>query len=239
MHEPNPQERAEHYYSQYADMQGNAKPTHYLELYNQYFSGLMSQELEILELGVASGASLEYFAEMFPHSRIIGVDIKECPRKFSTDRIRAYQGSQDDAALFDRILAENDIKQFNIIIDDCSHIGSLTVNSFNLPFPLLVAEGFYVIEDWGTGYFKRFPGGRLFNPASHLQTSRMLPEKYDKNSSGEYFKSHQYGIPGFIKQLVDEVGMTDIASDRGSGEHVLSKLKYLHVYPGIAFMQKR
>lgn len=235
----NSRERESRYYSQYAGgKEGVAKPKEYLDLYARYFSELTAQELAILELGIFEGASLEYFAEMFPKSRIIGVDIKACPRKFSTDRIKAYQGSQDDAKLFDRIMQDNGIKQFDIIIDDCSHIGGLTLDSFTILFPVLRPDGFYIIEDWGTGYFKQYAGGRLFNPANHLKTSRLLPKKYDKHFQGEYFISHQYGIPGFIKQLVDEVGMPDITNDCGTGEHVLSKLKYLHVYPGIVFMQK-
>lgn len=233
-------ERESRYYSQYdGGKEATAKPQAYLDLYARYFAELTEYELTILELGIFEGASLEYFAELFPKSRIIGVDINECSRKFSTDRIKVYQGSQDDAKLYDRIMQENGIKQFDIIIDDCSHIGSLTLDSFNILFPVLRPEGFYVIEDWGTGYFKQFPGGRLFNPANHLKTSRLLPKKYDKNFSGEYFKSHQYGIPGVIKQLVDEVGMGDINHDFGTGTHVFSKLKYLHVYLGIVFMQKR
>ena len=58
------------------------------------------------------------------------------------------------------------------------------------------------------------------------------------NKNNEQFFSHQNGIPGFIKQLVDEVAMADITDRRGLDNPAASLFKFMHVYPGIVFIKK-
>ena len=45
-------------------------------------------------------------------------------------RVRTYTGKQQDLALLDRIAGECAPDGFDVIIDDCSHIGVLTKKSF-------------------------------------------------------------------------------------------------------------
>lgn len=242
---------SEYYESYQGEKKIVAKPAHYLELYNKYFADLADKELSILELGIFDGHSLEYFSKMFPKSKVLGVDINKCERAFSSDRVIMHQGSQDDPALFQKIMVENGVKHFDIIIDDCSHIGSLTLDSFNILYPFLSPGGLYVIEDWGMGYWSKAPGGMTFRMQNHLKRKRLFPEwipylfakLYGRlpiraKFFGEYFKSHQFGIPGVIKQLVDEVAMGDITDQRGLSGNTPPKIRYLHIYPGISFMQK-
>lgn len=246
------------YYNSYSEeKQSIAKPRHYLELYEKYFFNLFDKELHILELGIFDGHSLDYFSKTFPKAHISGVDINPCARTFSSDRIKTYQGSQDDPALFQTILRENNTPRFDIVIDDCSHIGSLTLASFNILLPLLAPGGLYIIEDWGTGYYKQWPGGRRFSAKTHLKTSYRIPkiltnllssllwrlslDKYISRMtySCEYFASHTYGIPAILKQLVDEVAMEDASGPLGSGERISPTIEFVHIHPGIAFIQKR
>ncbi len=233
------------------DYKGAIKPANYLELYDQYFAPFFNKKITILELGIFGGQSLAYFAKLFPKATIIGLDINPCPMTFDTDRIKTYQGSQNDPDLMKRIIKENNIDKFDIIIDDCSHIGTLTCDSFHLFFPHLVKGGLYVVEDWGTGYWNSYPDGREFNLSNHLiyqkqgvgswfkglfkkPLKRIL--KHGKNKP--VFKSHQFGIPGFLKQLSDEVAMADITGKRGLNAPKSPRIEYLHFYIGIAFMKK-
>lgn len=242
----------EDYYKLYVgDKAPVAKPAMYFELYRKYFAELFDREIVILELGIFDGHSLETFSRMFPKARVIGVDMTRCERSFSSDRVRMYQGLQDDPELFQRIMAENGIHRFDIIIDDCSHVGSLTLNSFKILYPHLAPGGLYVIEDWGAGYFPKYAGGVAFNPRNHLVCRQRVPQPVLALANRilgripirlktwrEWFPSHLYGIPGMIKQLVDEVAMPDITGHLGTGGNVASRLDYLHVYNGITFMQK-
>jgi len=226
---------------------GFAKPAHYLERYREYFSSFADKQIALLELGVFEGDSLEFFAKAMPEAHIFGIDLRKCDRTFSSRNVKTYQGSQEDPILIHRILTENEFSQFDIIIDDCSHMGSLTLNSFNLLFPFLKPGGLYVVEDWGTGYWPSWPDGKKFAMGKHLSCLPKFPQwlrgalcklPLRLRFLTEYFRSHHAGMPGFIKHLVDEVAMEDITNERGLKTNLPTKIDYLHIYPGIVFMRK-
>ena len=202
------------------------KPPHYLPIYQRYLADITAPAPVILELGVHRGDSLEMLADYFPAALVLGVDANAMDLAFSTPRIKAYQGLQDDPALHARILAENKITAYDLIIDDCAHIGSLAATSFQILFPKLKPGGLYIIEDWGAGYWPKWPEGERFDANLHFR------------HEGGIFPSHWHGLPGFIKQLVDEVAMPDITSRRGTGEGHASLLEYLHLYHGLAILKK-
>ena len=88
----------------------------------------------------------EYFAD----GLIVGLDLNANPFESMPDRVRFYQGSQDDRTLLDRVAAECAPDGFDVIIDDASHIGRLSRDSFNGLFERhLKPGGIYVIEDSG------------------------------------------------------------------------------------------
>lgn len=210
----------------YKSDSAESKPAHYLPIYQRYFAEITAPEPVILELGVHRGDSLEMLADYFPAALVLGVDANPMDMVFSTPRIRTYQGLQDDAALHARIAAENNISAYDLIIDDCAHIGSTAAASFEILFPGLKPGGLYIIEDWGAGYWPKWPEGALFDADLHF-----------KHESG-VFPSHWNGLPGFLKQLMDEVAMPDITSRRGTGQNVSSLLEFMHVYQGIAILKK-
>lgn len=202
------------------------KPAHYLPIYQRYFAEIDAPEPIILEMGVHRGDSLEMLADYFPGALVLGVDAAPPERAWSTSRIKAYQGLQDDPQLYARIMAENAIDSFDLIIDDCAHIGSTAAASFQMLFPRLKAGGFYIIEDWGAGYWPKWPEGALFDAGLHFR------------HEGGVFPSHWNGLPGFLKQLMDEVAMPDITSRRGTGQNSPSLLEFMHIYQGIAILKK-
>jgi SAM-dependent methyltransferase len=233
------------YYNAYSDtIKHMAKPENYLTLYEKYFAEYTDTKINVLELGIFEGHSLEYFAHMLKEASIFGIDQQPRDREYSTSRIKTYTGSQDDENLHQRILSENNIPSFDIIIDDCSHIGGVTLNSYNALFPKLVPGGLYVIEDWGTGYWPKWPGGHALNLDQHLTVSKGPTTwirkllKLDGRYPDEFFPSHFFGIPGMFKQLIDEVGMADATGERGLGTGQLPAIEFINVYQGIAFIKK-
>lgn len=241
-------QKEEDYLDSYSEAKKHvAKPEHHLDLYNSYFSEYVDKReggIALLELGVLDGYSLEYFSHLLKNSIVCGINRKNCERKFSSANIKFYQGLEDDTELHERIMWENSIQAFDIIIDDCSHIGSLTMHSYKALFPFLKPGGLYVIENWGTGYWPEWPDGHFLNTNNHMTVSEILARSMALVSNPgrrfpeEQFKSHSFGIPGFLKQLVDEVGMTDATTTRGLGTYVPSTLAYMHVYHGIVFLKK-
>lgn len=206
----------------------------YLETYQEYFSPLADNKISLLEMGINKGGSLLLWRDYFKNGFIVGLDLIPVSVADDSGRIRTYHGEQQNISLLDRIAHESAPEGFDIIIDDCSHIGQLSRISFwHLFNNHLKPGGIYIIEDWGTGYWHGWIDGKDYNPgfkrANFLKiminnvldllkpiiyqsftrqlADKIMALKYYKNR----FESHDYGMVGFVKQLVDECAMNDIS----------------------------
>lgn len=236
----------------------------YWKNYEQFFPPLIQKEIALLELGIDKGGSLQLWHDYFENGIIVGLDIKPVQVKNSTGRIHVYQGFQHDTALLDRIARETAPRGFEVIIDDASHIGDLTRISFwHLFNNWLKPGGLYVIEDWGTGYWDVWPDGRTCNPRSvscldsltdaifrnlgqgsqetrwkhNLQQAILRTKKWLRFLGRA---GHNFGMAGFIKELVDECAMGDITdSAHGTPPYRPSKFEKIQIMPGQVFIRKR
>ncbi len=242
-----------------------ADHAHYLRNYEDYFQPLLARDLRLLELGVYKGGSLLLWRDFFPQGLIVGLDLQPVQVDDPTGRIRIYQGRQQDTQLLDRIARETASEGFDVIIDDCSHVGELTRISFwHLFEHHLKPGGLYVIEDWSTGYWRSWIDGIAYNYRPNLnfkpmsfklrsvisrlqktKTTERLPlmahmlELAKRAFNRHQFHSHDYGLVGFIKELVDECGMADITrEDRGTPPYRPSKFKEMKIVPGQVFIVK-
>lgn len=180
-------------------------------------------------------------------------------------RIRTYTGPQQDTALLDRIARENAPHGFDIIIDDCAHIGVFSRVSFwHLFEHHLRPGGIYIIEDWGTGYWRDWVDGivlpdgssrsspllyQLIRAAGRLQRNSLIDSNLFTRSLASSLKrfllhrqhkGHDYGMVGLVKELVDEMGM----EDRTHLKHGLppvraSRFRDLRILPGHVVVVKK
>jgi hypothetical protein len=163
---------------------GAFKPDYYVPVYERLFEPMRYMQLSLLELGVLNGSSLAAWAAYFPYARIAGVDLN-VPAIALDERIRMYAGSQADTGLLSRAAGEIAPDGFDIVIDDCSHIGSLAKTSFwHLFINHMKPQGLYVIEDWRTGYIPTWPDGLAY--ASEPDSESRMP-------------SHDAGMVGFLQ----------------------------------------
>jgi len=164
-------------------------PNGYLRTYDRVFEELIDRPVKLLELGVRSGGSLLLWRDYFPNGTIAGLDVEPPASEPTADRIRIYQGRQEDTSVLSKIAAEVAPDGFDIVIDDASHIAAPTRTGFwHLFDNHLKPGGLFAIEDWGTGYWERWPDGRAWR-------------------AGE---PHHAGMVGLIKELVDEQGAHDL-----------------------------
>ena len=145
----------------------------YLHVYNKHFRHFIDENkpVNLLEIGVFKGGSLELWGEYLPeNSKIIGIDINpECADiKFNNENIEVIIGSASDKDFINKHFKD---AKFDIIIDDGSHICSDVITSFEEFFPKLNYGGIYIVEDLHTSYWPKYEGGY-----------------YNKNSSINYFK---------------------------------------------------
>ena len=233
---------------------------HYLQVYDRLLADRRFEQLSLLELGVFRAGSMYMWRDYLPNSTIVGLDIAPVDIEDDSGRVHVVQGEQQDTDLLDRVGAELAPDGFDIIIDDASHVGEFTRLSFwHLFQHHLKPGGIYVIEDWGCGYWNAYPDGKTFRPPpvraswresvlaklQHHPTASQIPVVKKLAGWARYnlvrrrFPSHDYGIVGFIKQLIDECGMGDIThQEYGSRECVPSKFESLEIRHGQAVIVK-
>jgi len=230
-----------------------------LAIYDELFNESKEKNINLLELGVRDGGSLLLWNDYFNNVKLVGFDISEVKGFDEYENISIFKGSQSDLELLNKICEQTTPNGFDIIIDDCSHIADLTKKSFWHLFDNQLKDGgIYVIEDWGTGYWRHWPDGHKYKIKKKKQKSLIDKIMYyllnlsasDKiikkaNWLSHYFrtrksKNHNYGMVGFIKELIDECGATDISHpELGVGSPRESKFNFVAVYPGIVFIKKQ
>lgn len=237
---------------------------HVLRRYKEHiFEPFKNRPIVLLEIGIANGDSLRLFRDALPFAKIVALDKASLPTIDNpTGRIVMYRGEQQDTALLDRIRSEQAPSGFDVIIDDGSHIGQYTRIAFwHLFMQHLKHGGLYFIEDWGVSYWKNSVDGRHYRPPrvnfaprteKLLNSIHMFAEgrnwtllrrgaNYLKSRSVKRkFPSHQYGMVGFLKELVDECGMEDITDPlRGKGAARASTIEEMTVSTSLAMIVKR
>lgn len=188
----------------------------YAQHYERHLEHLKNEEFTLLEIGIggyrrekAGGASLRMWKAFFPRAQIVGLDIYD--KSFVNEpRIRAYRGSQTDAAMLRTIVS--DVDRLLVVIDDGSHRSEDIKETFSVLFPLLEDGGIYAIEDLQTSYFPRW-GGTM--------------DLADPNTS-----------MGLIKQLLDGLNFEEWQSDdyqpSYSDQHVVA----IHAYHNLVVLEK-
>mmetsp|Transcript_29591 Transcript_29591/g.49976 ORF Transcript_29591/g.49976 Transcript_29591/m.49976 type:complete len:339 (-) Transcript_29591:124-1140(-) len=126
----------------------------YVNIYHRYLQPYRDKNIRYLELGSLHGASLYAFREYFPLAEVlVGVDqntveLATLPGLDATlddDKIFVEVGDQTDEKFLNEVNQRHG--PFDVIIDDCSHLSDLTIQSFKILFPLLKDDGVYIVED--------------------------------------------------------------------------------------------
>jgi methyltransferase family protein len=119
----------------------------YLPAYTR-IARMLGPAARVCELGVWQGGSLDMWRALFPEATIAGVD--NDPQAHWPDGTVQIQLSQDDPQVAWVLDSLED--GWDLIVDDASHDGKLTAAALENLWPLVSPGGFYVIEDWFTGF---------------------------------------------------------------------------------------
>ena len=133
----------------------------YLDYYDNAFSSKKDENINLLEVGVQNGGSLETWAEYFTNAKnIIGCDIDEKCKSliFDDQRIKLVVSDIKTKYAYQEITKY--CSDFDIIIDDGSHFSLDILTTFVTFFPLLKPGGIYVVEDTHTLYWQSWGGER-------------------------------------------------------------------------------
>jgi hypothetical protein len=181
----------------YARHQGKVttKWDSYLDVYEECFRPLKKQPIDLLEIGIQNGGSLDIWSKYFPSaSTLTGCDIN--PRcellRYEDPRVQVIVGNVNELQTLDRILSRS--KQFDIIIDDGSHRSHDVLTSFLSYFPLLKPGGLYLVEDMHCAYWEPYGGG-IFNDRSPAAFFRHMMDAINRDhfkkdiTAGKLFQS--------------------------------------------------
>jgi hypothetical protein len=91
----------------------------------------------------APGGSLRAWRDFFPNAEILGMDVQP-DTQITENRIRTLLCNSTDSRAVDRAIED---RQFQIIIDDGSHVDECQLSTLRNMYPHVEPDGLYIIED--------------------------------------------------------------------------------------------
>jgi len=129
-----------------------AKPHDYCRHLERFFAPMREIAISILEIGVGGGESIRTWLEYFPKAEVYGVDLNHStnewndPKSSPTVRYKFIPGDQSNAVFWKSFINMHG-GNWDIVIDDGSHIAHPTVVTYEHLWPHLNKGGIYEIED--------------------------------------------------------------------------------------------
>lgn len=131
---------------------------HYLPIYERHFGAFRHRPIRILEIGVFHGGSLQMWKKYFGEdAAIVGVDLDPRCAEYAEEGIDIRIGDQSDPAFWSKMVEE--YVDFDIVVDDGSHIAGHQIAAFSSLWPHVRDGGIYFVEDCHTAYFPAYGGG--------------------------------------------------------------------------------
>lgn len=189
----------------------------YTTHYQTHFKKFRFKKINFLEIGVggyndpnAGGHSLRMWKAYFPFAKIYSLDIYDkVPQE--EHRIKIYKGSQVDINFLQSIC--NEVGDFDLIVDDGSHINEHVIKSFEFLFPKLKKGGIYVVEDTQTSYWSAYGG---------------TSENFDKKGT----------IYHFFKSLIDGLNHEEFMISEYQKSYYDKTIVSMHFYHNMIFIYK-
>lgn len=132
---------------------------HYPLVYELEIGPLISsnQPINLLEIGVQNGGSLQIWSEYLPSgSTIVGIDVDPaCLDLVFPNGVEFVHGSACDP----ETLARLPVSEFDVVIDDGSHFSADVIAAFGQLIDRVRPGGRYIIEDVETSYRVEHGGG--------------------------------------------------------------------------------
>ncbi|SRR6266567_482201 len=143
---------------------------HYFEIYERHLSRFRSTEVNVVEIGVYQGGSLQMWKQYFgPLASIWGIDVNPRCRQFEEDRVRILIGDQADRGFLATVA--NAVGPIDVLIDDGGHTMRQQRATFEVLFPRISPTAVYICEDMHTSYWREYGGGHL-NPFSFVEFAK-------------------------------------------------------------------
>jgi hypothetical protein len=159
------------------------KWVHYFDIYDRHFRKFVGSDVNVLEIGVYSGGSLEMWRHYFgPRCRVYGVDIEAACSSYNNEYTEIVVGDQGDRAFWKAF--KERVPAIDILIDDGGHQIDQQIVTLEEMLPHLRPGGVYLCEDVLGEHngFSAFMHGLVHN----LHTSNLTPNPDSIRSATEF-----------------------------------------------------
>lgn len=147
-----------------------AKISHFFDDYEPHLARLRDADPRVLEIGISAGGSMELWRSYFgPRAAIHGIDLDPASVANAADGAVGHLGSQTDRAFLEGIVEEHG--PFDLIIDDGSHMVDHQIETFEILYPIMAADGLYICEDSFSSYWPVYGGG-LQRPGTFVEYAK-------------------------------------------------------------------
>jgi hypothetical protein len=136
----------ESYFKSHNTGRGIWKYNHYFKIYHRHFHKFRGRKVNILEIGIFSGGSLDMWRSYFGEgATIYGVDIVPSCKAYETEHIRVFIGDQGSREFW--LDFKSRTPAMDVVIDDGSHRHGDQIVSMQEMLPSLNRGGVYLCED--------------------------------------------------------------------------------------------
>ena len=184
----------------------------YFDIYHRHFQHLRGQKVNILEIGVYKGGSIEMWLEYFgkDNCNVFAIDIEPACKVMekSYENVKVFIGDQSNREFLKSVREQ--LPPLDILIDDGGHTMNQQIVSFEELYRCVKMGGVYLCEDLHTSYWPMY-GGSYNNPTSFI----------------EYIKDHIDHLNGFYIQ--------DAKYQKNDNTYITNSL---HFYESVVVLEK-
>lgn len=132
----------------------------YFEVYERHLRRYRGTEVNIVEVGVQKGGSLDMWGSFLgDKANITGIDVDpECAKLvYDNPNVKVLIGDQGSPEFWDGFLANK--PKIDIFIDDGGHYMDQQILTFEKVFPVMPVGSIFICEDCHTSYMSHNGGG--------------------------------------------------------------------------------
>jgi hypothetical protein len=130
----------------------------YFDIYETHMAKYQGQSINLVEVGVMGGGSLEMWHKYLgPKVHIWGIDMDPRIQMLNIPNTTLVLGDQSDLGFWQRFLPS--MPPIHIFVDDGSHVQADQLLTFEQVWPHMAPGGVYICEDCHTCYWREYGGG--------------------------------------------------------------------------------
>lgn len=144
--EPPPTNPLRDYFERHTEGHGIWKWRHYFDIYQRHFSKFVDKGVNVLEIGIYSGGSLDMWRSYFgTQCHIYGVDLEAACKSYANEHTTVFIGDQGDREFWKDF--KKNAPPIDILIDDGGHRPEQQRITLEEMLPHLRCGGVYFCED--------------------------------------------------------------------------------------------